>query len=239
MFRLAPCYAKSSSRCVFDMQIVGNFDAQQGVAFRLSEGCSHFRIRLQARNTYRTAIQLGGSGMGSDITDVAIEGCELHNCTDPSQNSPVIYCEGNSGRGFYPRRITIRGNHIYDGRSGGNGATAGIQLSTSIPGSVVADYRIGPNTIIGPAVRLTNAHEFTANYDPPSLADGAGVTTTATINGAALGDGVNASFAADLQGITLTGYVKATNLVSARFQNESGGMLDLASAQLRLTLEKA
>lgn len=73
-----------------------------------------------------------------------------------------------------------------------------------------------------------------ATYDPPNLADGAGATTTVTVTGAALGDAVeNISFSLDLQGITLTGYVSAANTVSVRFQNESGGVLDLASGTLR------
>ncbi len=73
-----------------------------------------------------------------------------------------------------------------------------------------------------------------ATYDPASLADGAGATTTVTVTGAALGDYVvGVSFGLDLQGITLTGYVSAANTVAVRFQNESGGVLDLASSTLR------
>lgn len=72
-----------------------------------------------------------------------------------------------------------------------------------------------------------------ATYDPPSLADGAGATTTVTVTGAALGDFAIASFSLDLQGITVTAWVSATNTVSVRFQNESGGILDLGSGTLR------
>jgi hypothetical protein len=73
-----------------------------------------------------------------------------------------------------------------------------------------------------------------ATYDPASLADGAGATTTVTVTGAALGDYVvGVSFGLDLQGITLTGYVSAADTVAVRFQNESGGVLDLASSTLR------
>lgn len=73
-----------------------------------------------------------------------------------------------------------------------------------------------------------------ATYDPPSLGDGAGATTTVTVTGAALGDWTQASFSLDLQGITLTSWVSAANTVSVRFQNESGGTLDLASGTLRV-----
>lgn len=78
-----------------------------------------------------------------------------------------------------------------------------------------------------------------APYDPASLADGAGVTTTVTVTGAALGDFASATFGVDLQGITLTAWVSSGNTVSVRFQNESGGILDLASSTLLARVTKA
>lgn len=76
--------------------------------------------------------------------------------------------------------------------------------------------------------------EGSATYDPPNLADGAGATTTVTCTGASLGMFAEASFSLDLQGITLTAWVSASNTVSVRFQNESGGAIDLASGTLRV-----
>lgn len=73
----------------------------------------------------------------------------------------------------------------------------------------------------------------TATYDPGNLVDGAGVTTTVGVLGAVLGDLVTVSFSLDLQGITFTGYVSAAGTVSVRFQNETGGALDLASGTIR------
>lgn len=75
--------------------------------------------------------------------------------------------------------------------------------------------------------------EASAVYDPPNLVDGAGTTTTITVTGATLGDYALAAFSLDLQGITVTAYVSAADTVSIRFQNESGGALDLASGTLR------
>jgi hypothetical protein len=72
-----------------------------------------------------------------------------------------------------------------------------------------------------------------ATFDPASLIDAAGATTTVTVTGAQLGDFAHASFSLDLQGITVTAWVSAANTVSVRFQNESGGTLDLASGTLR------
>lgn len=78
-----------------------------------------------------------------------------------------------------------------------------------------------------------------ATFDPGSLADGVGETTTVTVTGAALGDYAQASFSLDLQGVTVTAWVSAANTVSVRFQNESGGVLDLGSGTLRVKVTKA
>ena len=91
-----------------------------------------------------------------------------------------------------------------------------------------------------PGINLfrTSALNASAVYDPPSLADGAGATTTVALSGAELSDFARAAFSLDLQGITLTAWVSAADTVSVRFQNESGGTLDLASGTLRVNVTK-
>jgi hypothetical protein len=76
-----------------------------------------------------------------------------------------------------------------------------------------------------------------ATYDPPSLVDGDGATTTVTCTGAVLGMFATASFGVDLQGITVTAWVSVANTVSVRFQNETGGTIDLASSTLTVKAE--
>lgn len=75
-------------------------------------------------------------------------------------------------------------------------------------------------------------------YDPPSLGDGAGTTTTVTVTGAVVGDYTQVTFSNDLQGITVTSWISSANTVSVRFQNESGGSLDLGSGILRVKVTK-
>lgn len=75
--------------------------------------------------------------------------------------------------------------------------------------------------------------EGSATFDPANLVDGAGETTTVTVQGARLGMLAFASFSLDVQGITVTAAVSAANTVSVRFQNETGGALNLGSGTLR------
>ena len=58
-----------------------------------------------------------------------------------------------------------------------------------------------------------------------NLNDAGGVTITATVAGAAIGDFVLLSAAADLAGLILFGYVSVADTVSIRVQNETGGAI--------------
>uniref|UniRef100_A0A6M3KAK0 Uncharacterized protein n=1 Tax=viral metagenome TaxID=1070528 RepID=A0A6M3KAK0_9ZZZZ len=76
-------------------------------------------------------------------------------------------------------------------------------------------------------------------WNPGSLADGAGETSTdIPAPGAALGDYVAVSSSLDLQGIICTAYVHAEDVVHIRLQNETGGTIDLASSTFRVKVVK-
>lgn len=96
--------------------------------------------------------------------------------------------------------------------------------------------RIAYNTILNnTAVRLTG----TAVWNPGNVLAAASTTTTLTVTSAALGDTVLLSFTLDLQGQILSGYVSATNTVTAVLFNPTAGALDLASGTLRAEVWKS
>lgn len=73
--------------------------------------------------------------------------------------------------------------------------------------------------------------------DVASLADGVGASQTFTVTGVdpALNDMViGRSLSVSTAGISVTADVTAVDTVTVRFQNESGGVLDLASATMML-----
>ena len=115
-------------------------------------------------------------------------------------------------------------------------AVDAVSFSNDLQGAKIIAWVSAADTVSyyveapGPATVLTGSVAF----NPASAADGAGETsTTITVTGAALGDLVTVSFSLDLQGILLTGYVSAANTVTCRFQNETGGPIDLTSGTLR------
>lgn len=112
------------------------------------------------------------------------------------------------------------------------GANYTISGVTSIM-QVMAWFDYEANNWVISKSEMSTRLSGSAVYDPASLADGAGATTTVAVPGAVMGDFAVASFSNNLAGITLTAWVSAADTVSVRFQNESGGVLDLASGTLR------
>jgi len=82
------------------------------------------------------------------------------------------------------------------------------------------------------------AMNASATYNPASLADGDRDTTTVTVTGASLGDFVNVSFAVDLQGINMFGYVSAADTVTVVFENRTGGTIDLVNSTIRVRVRR-
>jgi hypothetical protein len=118
--------------------------------------------------------------------------------------------------------------------------------NSTVGGGLVADAKLWIDSIyFGVGQRAPEFGEMarvrsnSVTYDPPSLNDGDGVTTTVACAGVSLGDYVSASFSNDLQGIMMTAWISSANTVSVRFQNETGGVLDLASGTLSVFVNKA
>ena len=81
--------------------------------------------------------------------------------------------------------------------------------------------------------------KVTCTLDAGSLGDGAGESDTIAVPGVALGDMVlGFSTGVDRAGITITGYVSASDTVTLRVQNESGGTVDLASTTVKLVVAR-
>ena len=168
-----------------------------------------------------------------------------------------IYVVGNSNN------PTITGNILQGTMAAGgirfagvvatSGAISGNTISQDnttdiavyITGSTLSGFTFGEN-----ATNADAGYEFSvatstvalkgffrsgsATFNPVSLDNSIGESTDVTCTGAAPGDYAEASFSLDLQGITMTAAVKSANIVTVRFQNGTGGTINLASGTLRV-----
>lgn len=85
---------------------------------------------------------------------------------------------------------------------------------------------------------LANVLYGKVTWDPPSLSDGTGATTLAVVKGASEGDFVLVATSENIHGMILSGYVKDSNSVIIRLQNETGGTIDLGSNTYRVLVIK-
>lgn len=82
---------------------------------------------------------------------------------------------------------------------------------------------------------FSQVYTYVGTVDVASLVDAAGASQTFTVTGVQLGDMViGRSLGVSTAGITVTADVTAADTVTVRFQNESGGTVDLASTTIKL-----
>lgn len=82
------------------------------------------------------------------------------------------------------------------------------------------------------AIAGADGSKTTATWNPGSVGSLQSVATTVTVNGAALGDFVLASFSLDLSGLILDWQVKSSNTVEITLFNPTTSAIDLASGTL-------
>jgi hypothetical protein len=81
--------------------------------------------------------------------------------------------------------------------------------------------------------------KVSGTWDPASVAAGSKVSTTLTVSGASLGDFALASFSLDVQELTMTADVSATNTVEVVLANLTGSAVNLASGTLSVLVLKS
>jgi hypothetical protein len=204
--------------------LVQNASDSVSITNNLVNGCSNFSITADGRSVVtgtanvsnNTIIDGLNTGTGSSVTDSDIYVASATNAVCINNVFGTTDANRNYGMSFNTiSALLLRDNTAWQPTNTGTYFNA---ITAYLPGSILSG---------------------SATYNPPSLNDGDGATTTVTVTGAALGDLVECvSFSLDLQGITVTGYVSAANTVSVRFQNESGGTLDLGSGTLRARVRK-
>ena len=88
------------------------------------------------------------------------------------------------------------------------------------------------NTVVLNDIQIDDTVPLSATFtwDPASLANGAGETSTAVVvNGAVIGDIVWLVPPYNTQGLKFWGWVESSGVVRARLENDTGSTIDLAS----------
>lgn len=156
------------------------------------------------------------------------------NCSEPVITGNVIrmtVASAVSVTGMYVTANVING-YVKENDCFNGGTGSGIAIETA--GGTINQ---GNRNKLGYYSTSENSNVGSIVWDPGSLADGTGETSAAiTVTGANLGEFIIVAAPYDLQGITCTAYVSATNTVRIRLQNETGGTIDLASGTWRVRL---
>jgi len=178
-----------------------------------------------------SGIRFDGSFNVYDVIVNSINGTSIN--VTGSNNIIRVVCSNNAGANDVVitgsnNTVTVNGSKAVSD-SGTNNIVIGHCGSVAASGTGMNKSML----VIG-----GNSLQGSATYDPPSLADGEGATTTVAVTGARLGDFVDASFSLNLQSISVTAWVSASDVVSVRLQNETGGTIDLGSGTLRVRVRK-
>lgn len=165
----------------------------------------------------------GSNVQGVNIQGNATGGLKLSG-TCPSAIGNTIHQNGAIGLRNESPNAAISGNRSYN-NTGADGSFTQYPIAYDANANFFFDNSTPLRTVVV--------------YDPPAIADGAIDRTNVTVNGAAGGDLVSVGFSQGQTGMVITGTVLAANTVEVVFFNKSGGIVDLPSGNLTVTVRKA
>lgn len=231
--------SNTANRAINGLNIANNTiisPAQRGV-YVLSEAAAISAVNVSNNTIYGSGAE--GIYVYANTTDINNCGVRDNSITMTTSTDTIGVQTGATGNFA---QLTITGNV-------GSGGTHGVRKYSGA--GTYTNVWVADNALTGSTARIRgfSEAEFGENqgyilfasttYDPASLSTGTGVETDVTVTGAALGDYVDqVSFSLDTQGILLDGQVTALNTVTVRFQNETGGTIDLGSGTIRIRVRK-
>jgi hypothetical protein len=260
--RKAMTIEPDATKAVTSISVINTyFDTSDEGGIYISAASGGLVQRLRISNCWMAS---SGSGAGLRVvTGTKIDGLMLDNC-EFYDNADGIRIDDNClSAGIKVSNCVFSGNTTADISVGANfnnfkltgnktGAFAGFSASPNgfyiSPGC--SDFSITNNDLHS----LTEASGATTGklvkdnrgvwsgkvtFDAPAITTGTGVTHALGVTGAMLGDSVQMSFSGDLQGLMLTGWVSAADVVSFRLNNVTGATVDIGSGDYRASLSRA
>lgn len=179
-------------------------------------------------------IPFANSFVGGQITNCSAKTHGTYHCIRIDQGHSNKFIGTSFFNDVYPNKPA---HALFEGAASGANSlvgcsfdsswTVGVDGRSATSGTVIlASQGAGPGRVL----------KASKVIDPSSLSSPNGASTdTITVTGATLGDAVTSvSFSVDLQGVSLDAWVSAADTVTVRFQNDSGGAVDLASGTCRV-----
>lgn len=173
-------------------------------------------------------------------------------------NGNMIYNNGTNGvvsAGIVARYDGATYNSLYSTYTGnvsidvaGAGGTQHYGFMTqnssatyqTLAGNSFDVNKTAPQSIISEKVSFSGPTlEFSVLYNPPSLINGASITTDVLAPGAVKGDKVDVSFSLDLQGVQIFAWINDDNSAKVTFLNGTGGTVNLDEGTIRLAVKKS
>jgi len=197
---------------------------------------STYGIEINGRKSViSNNIVLGTSGHGiqlqADSGESIIKG-NLIECTDACVN---IISTGGTG----VVKAIISNNELLAGTYGVSVQAGGSD--TIIEGNYIDSSVTTPINGIAYCTTIRNNVGYgfgSKTYDPASIADGAVHVEYITVTGVEPGDFVRVSHGANLDGVSLTGYVSSSNTVACLFLNNTGVAKDITTGTLSVFVDK-
>lgn len=175
---------------------------------------------------------------------------------DVSFNSNMIHATGTARPSFFMAQVTDSGSRVLGRWSVCDNTIKGSYLriievleetSGSNQNAYFANNRHASDSTSAFILPRGSGHftmfgdlglNYTATWDPASIANGASASTTIPVAGSEIGDFVEASFSNSLAGLLMGAYVSSAGTVTVVLYNNTGGAVDLASGTLRVRVRK-
>lgn len=211
-----------------------------------------------------TVYGMGGADGSSQLLAALLvqytDGAKIDNNTlfDCEQNGIMIDADAdaisvtnNTVRGVTNRTgnsAALRFNVVTTGVCTGNYLDAGTEyalyMNAACPALRMDDTNVFVSSASPPVVNPANCGrgytmQGSVTTDIGSISDGTGSNLDITVTGAAIGDFVQVGCSLDVESLTISAAVRATNTVEVRLQNETGAPVDLASATYTAKVTRA
>lgn len=226
-----------------DALVIGNW-IQSNYAGLDSDGVPLTGIEswgAKAKIIGNTVRGMGGSGIFVAGKNSVVSGnvCQGNNLYAAIPAGGIVL--GNYDSTYNASFSLVTGNVCNDEAGAGGTQSYGIITAAGVTEVVIADNQLMNNKLgpisAGSTPGITwygRNFSASATWDPTSISSGASTSTSFTCSGAEMGFLATASFSLDLQGLTISAYVNATNSVTVVLTNNTGSPVDLGSGTVRV-----